>query len=117
MLDQAHDGHTWHRHHISIWNWARVVKVKLIHLQTWKLILPPPRLSRCYNYWFWVPMMAPLLGGMVGSGMYLVFIAWHLPDLPTNPPIDSSSTKPTTEVWKQPPAPEKEGVELKTAVF
>ncbi|XP_029503265.1 aquaporin-10-like [Oncorhynchus nerka] len=71
----------------------------------------------CYNYWFWVPMMAPLLGGMMGSGMYLVFIAWHLPDLPKNPPIDSSSTKPTTEVWKQPPAPEKEGVELKTAVF
>uniref|UniRef100_A0A674B9Z2 Aquaporin 10a n=1 Tax=Salmo trutta TaxID=8032 RepID=A0A674B9Z2_SALTR len=57
----------------------------------------------CYNYWFWVPMMAPLLGGMLGSGMYLVFIAWHLPDLPTNRPIDSSSTKPTTEVWKQPP--------------
>nr|XP_046159241.1 aquaporin-10a [Oncorhynchus gorbuscha] len=71
----------------------------------------------CYNYWFWVPMMAPLLGGMVGSGMYLVFIAWHLPDLPKNPPIDSSSTKPNTGVWKQPPAPEKEGVELKTAVF
>ncbi|XP_033495978.1 aquaporin-10a [Epinephelus lanceolatus] len=34
----------------------------------------------CYNYWFWVPLVAPLLGGVIGSFMYLIFIHWHLPD-------------------------------------
>ncbi|XP_036394569.1 aquaporin-10a [Megalops cyprinoides] len=34
----------------------------------------------CYNYWFWVPLVAPMLGAVVGTGFYLVFIRWHLPD-------------------------------------
>ncbi|KAM6967467.1 aquaporin-10a [Aplochiton taeniatus] len=34
----------------------------------------------CYNYWFWVPLVAPPLGGVLGSTMYLVFIEWHLPE-------------------------------------
>uniref|UniRef100_A0A8C2ZBH8 Aquaporin 10a n=1 Tax=Cyclopterus lumpus TaxID=8103 RepID=A0A8C2ZBH8_CYCLU len=34
----------------------------------------------CYNYWFWVPLVAPLIGGVIGSFMYLIFIHWHLPD-------------------------------------
>lgn len=36
----------------------------------------------CYNYWFWVPLVAPLIGGVVGTLTYLVFIEWQLPDLP-----------------------------------
>uniref|UniRef100_A0A8C2ZBC9 Aquaporin 10a n=1 Tax=Cyclopterus lumpus TaxID=8103 RepID=A0A8C2ZBC9_CYCLU len=32
----------------------------------------------CYNYWFWVPLVAPLIGGVIGSFMYLIFIHWHL---------------------------------------
>lgn len=35
---------------------------------------------RCYNYWFWVPLVAPLVGGVFGSLMYLIFIDWQLPD-------------------------------------
>lgn len=35
----------------------------------------------CYNYWFWVPLVAPLIGGVVGTLIYLVFIEWQLPDL------------------------------------
>ncbi|XP_061572833.1 aquaporin-10a [Cololabis saira] len=34
----------------------------------------------CFNYWFWVPLVAPLLGGILGSFMYLIFIHWQLPD-------------------------------------
>uniref|UniRef100_A0A8C9S5V5 Aquaporin 10a n=1 Tax=Scleropages formosus TaxID=113540 RepID=A0A8C9S5V5_SCLFO len=34
----------------------------------------------CYNYWFWVPLVAPTLGAIVGTCIYLVFIQWHLPD-------------------------------------
>ncbi|KAM9782795.1 aquaporin-10a [Neosynchiropus ocellatus] len=42
----------------------------------------------CYNYWFWVPVIAPLIGGVAGSCMYLIFIDWHLPDpgTPADPP-------------------------------
>uniref|UniRef100_A0A8C6TQV4 Aquaporin 10a n=1 Tax=Neogobius melanostomus TaxID=47308 RepID=A0A8C6TQV4_9GOBI len=32
--------------------------------------------------WFWVPLVAPLIGGVVGTLTYLVFIEWQLPDLP-----------------------------------
>ncbi|KAJ8004995.1 hypothetical protein DPEC_G00142060 [Dallia pectoralis] len=67
----------------------------------------------CYNYWFWVPLTAPLLGGLVGAGMYLVLIAWHLPDLPAEPPRERTDT---IEVWKKPMTTEKEELELKTAI-
>ncbi|XP_077454473.1 aquaporin-10a isoform X3 [Stigmatopora argus] len=40
----------------------------------------------CYNYWFWVPLLAPLLGGVLGSLLYLTFIHWHLTD--SEPPKD-----------------------------
>lgn len=36
----------------------------------------------CYNYWFWVPVVAPLVGGVLGTLIYLVFIEWQLPNLP-----------------------------------
>lgn len=35
----------------------------------------------CYNYWFWVPLVAPLVGGVMGSFLYLIFIDWQLPEL------------------------------------
>ncbi|XP_056153998.1 aquaporin-10-like [Lampris incognitus] len=34
----------------------------------------------CNNYWFWVPIVAPLVGAILGSWVYLIFIQWHLPD-------------------------------------
>ncbi|XP_041798517.1 aquaporin-10a [Chelmon rostratus] len=34
----------------------------------------------CYNYWFWVPLVAPPVGGLIGTFMYELFIDWHLPD-------------------------------------
>uniref|UniRef100_A0A4W5N0F3 Aquaporin 10a n=1 Tax=Hucho hucho TaxID=62062 RepID=A0A4W5N0F3_9TELE len=38
----------------------------------------------CYNYWFWVPIVAPMVGAVLGSGLYLVFVQWHLPDSEIN---------------------------------
>ncbi|XP_017280480.1 aquaporin-10a [Kryptolebias marmoratus] len=39
-----------------------------------------PEVFTCYNYWFWVPLVAPPVGGVFGSFMYLIFIDWQLPD-------------------------------------
>jgi len=62
------------------------------------------------NYWFWVPLVAPMIGGVLGSLMYVVFIEWHLPDLPDLypdplPPPPSITTTTT----------HKPGLELKSA--
>lgn len=35
----------------------------------------------CYDYFFWIPIVAPMVGGVVGSIIYLIFIQWHLPEL------------------------------------
>ncbi|XP_056331368.1 aquaporin-10a [Danio aesculapii] len=35
----------------------------------------------CYDYFFWIPLVAPMVGGVLGSIIYLVFIQWHLPEL------------------------------------
>ncbi|XP_050987568.1 aquaporin-10a [Labeo rohita] len=34
----------------------------------------------CYDYFFWIPLVAPMVGGVMGSIIYLVFIQWHLPE-------------------------------------
>ncbi|XP_017324383.1 aquaporin-10a [Ictalurus punctatus] len=34
----------------------------------------------CYDYFFWVPLVAPLFGALLGCFLYQVFIQWHLPD-------------------------------------
>ncbi|XP_068995481.1 aquaporin-10a [Embiotoca jacksoni] len=69
----------------------------------------------CYNYWFWVPLVAPPIGGIIGSLMYLVFIDWQLPD------SDSTETPPTlvtiSDKIKQPAPTRKKGDELKTTHF
>ncbi|XP_072536578.1 aquaporin-10a [Salminus brasiliensis] len=36
-----------------------------------------------FDYFFWVPLVAPLVGAVLGSFFYLVFIQWHLPELET----------------------------------
>ncbi|XP_041843450.1 aquaporin-10a [Melanotaenia boesemani] len=69
----------------------------------------------CYNYWFWVPLVAPLIGGVLGSCMYLIFIHWQLPDpgSPDNLPLVST----ISDKIKQPDDNWEKGDELKTANF
>ncbi|XP_072316684.1 aquaporin-10a [Eucyclogobius newberryi] len=45
----------------------------------------------CYNYWFWVPLVAPLIGGVLGALIYLLFIEWQLPEHPPEDPHTGSS--------------------------
>ncbi|XP_061676910.1 aquaporin-10a isoform X2 [Syngnathoides biaculeatus] len=67
----------------------------------------------CYNYWFWVPLVAPLLGGVSGSFLYLIFIHWHLPD--SDPPKDVDTPSIASNTVKQPSNMPLIGIELKTA--
>ncbi|XP_061737986.1 aquaporin-10a isoform X3 [Nerophis ophidion] len=72
---------------------------------------------RCYNYWFWVPMVAPLIGGVLGSVVYVSFIHWHLPpDSDTHKDRDTPSID-SDDVIKQPPAKALISKKLKTASF
>ncbi|XP_051999830.1 aquaporin-10a [Xyrauchen texanus] len=48
----------------------------------------------CYDYFFWIPIVAPMVGGVVGTIMYLVFIQWHLPE----PQSESEENKGQTKV-------------------
>ncbi|XP_076592985.1 aquaporin-10a isoform X3 [Chaetodon auriga] len=65
----------------------------------------------CYNYWFWVPLVAPPLGAVIGTLMYKIFIDWQLPD-PDQP--DSLSILSTiTDKIKQPST--VSNIELKAA--
>ncbi|XP_015236041.1 PREDICTED: aquaporin-10-like [Cyprinodon variegatus] len=45
----------------------------------------------CYNYWFWVPLVAPLIGGPLASLLYLIFIEWQLPDPEPSPSLSTDS--------------------------
>lgn len=65
----------------------------------------------CYNYWFWVPLLAPLIGGVLGSFMYLIFIHWHLPD--PEPPESLSTVSTISDKIKQPSKTLDKEVELK----
>ncbi|XP_038567363.1 aquaporin-10a [Micropterus salmoides] len=69
----------------------------------------------CYNYWFWVPVVAPLIGGVIGTFMYLVFIDWHLPD--PDLPESLSTLSTISDKIKQPSTTWDNGVELKAANF
>ncbi|CAK6960710.1 aquaporin-10a [Scomber scombrus] len=69
----------------------------------------------CYNYWFWVPLVAPPIGGVLGSLMYLFFIEWHLPD--PDPPMDQSSLATISDIIKQPTTTQENGQEFKAAYF
>ncbi|XP_023264692.1 aquaporin-10-like isoform X2 [Seriola lalandi dorsalis] len=67
----------------------------------------------CYNYWFWVPLVAPPVGGVLGTFMYLIFIHWHLPD--PDPPENLSTPSTISDKIKQPATTWENGVELKVA--
>ncbi|XP_019734133.1 aquaporin-10a [Hippocampus comes] len=69
----------------------------------------------CYNYWFWVPLVAPLVGGVSGSLIYLIFIHWHLPD--SVPPKETDTSSNASDVIKQAANTPLMGIELKTASF
>ncbi|MBN3307742.1 AQP10 protein, partial [Amia calva] len=44
-----------------------------------------PEVFTAYSHWWWVPLVAPMLGGVLGSLLYLVFIQWHLLDPDSHP--------------------------------
>ncbi|XP_061838578.1 aquaporin-10a isoform X3 [Nerophis lumbriciformis] len=70
----------------------------------------------CYNYWFWVPIVAPLIGGVLGSVVYVSFIHWHLP--PDSDTHKDEDTPPiASDVIKQPPTKALISHELNTASF
>uniref|UniRef100_A0A674M928 Aquaporin 10a n=1 Tax=Takifugu rubripes TaxID=31033 RepID=A0A674M928_TAKRU len=39
-----------------------------------------PEVFTCYNYWFWVPLVAPCIGALIGTLLYQILISLHLPD-------------------------------------
>jgi glycerol uptake facilitator protein len=46
------------------------------------------------NLYFWVPIIAPIIGGLIGAGLYRVLIAWHLPtDEPQEPGLEPSAAE------------------------
>ncbi|XP_023117619.1 aquaporin-10a [Amphiprion ocellaris] len=69
----------------------------------------------CYNYWFWVPLVAPNVGAVLGSFIYLVFIQWQLPD--PEPPENASSLFTISNKVKQPATTWENGDELKAERF
>ncbi|XP_026084902.1 aquaporin-10-like [Carassius auratus] len=52
-----------------------------------------------YDYFFWIPLVAPMVGGVLGSIIYLVFIQWHLPEPEDEP--ESGEFKEQTKVMEQ----------------
>ncbi|XP_069041222.1 aquaporin-10a isoform X1 [Lepisosteus oculatus] len=44
-----------------------------------------------YRHWWWVPVVAPMLGSVLGSCLYVTFIQWHLPDPQGGPSPDAAS--------------------------
>ncbi|KAF6739785.1 Aquaporin-10 [Oryzias melastigma] len=69
----------------------------------------------CYNYWFWVPIVAPLLGGVLGSFIYLIFIHWQLPD--EEPPENLLTFSSICDKTKHVNIITEKGNEVKTAQF
>ncbi|KAM3613778.1 uncharacterized protein V6R79_004958 [Siganus canaliculatus] len=69
----------------------------------------------CYNYWFWVPLVAPLIGAVVGTILYLLFIAWQLPAV--DRPDSSSVLSTVSSKVQRSDSGWSTGTELKTAHF
>ncbi|MFT7805162.1 aquaporin-10 [Arapaima gigas] len=68
----------------------------------------------CYNYWFWVPLVAPMLGSIIGCCMYLVFIQWHLPDPEAELDISITDILETKPCGMQPAPMEKKATNVHT---
>ncbi|XP_012721291.2 aquaporin-10 [Fundulus heteroclitus] len=69
----------------------------------------------CKNYWFWVPLVAPLIGGPLGSFLYVVFIEWQLPD--PEPPQNLSTVSTNSDSIKKPATMWGTGGDLKSTYF
>ncbi|XP_028985137.1 aquaporin-10a [Betta splendens] len=69
----------------------------------------------CYNYWFWVPLVAPPIGGVLGSLLYLVFIQWQLPDPDT--PEKQPTLSTVSDKIKEPNVTKEKEIELKASYF
>uniref|UniRef100_A0AAR2LME7 Aquaporin 10a n=1 Tax=Pygocentrus nattereri TaxID=42514 RepID=A0AAR2LME7_PYGNA len=67
----------------------------------------------CFDYFFWVPLVAPLVGAVLGSFFYQVFIQWHLPELE---PENNGQTQ-LTESTDEEPLEEKEVFHIKVAAL
>ncbi|XP_054038434.1 aquaporin-10 isoform X1 [Rissa tridactyla] len=52
---------------------------------------PPCPVSSRGNGWWWVPLVAPLLGAVVGSALYQLFVAFHHPAEEGNPQDEQNS--------------------------
>ncbi|XP_072250367.1 aquaporin-10a [Leuresthes tenuis] len=70
---------------------------------------------KCSSYWFWVPIVAPLVGGLLGSVLYVILIEWHLPD--PEPSENLQTLYAVSDKIKQPVTTWEKGDELKTAHF
>ncbi|XP_007556187.2 aquaporin-10-like [Poecilia latipinna] len=70
----------------------------------------------CYNYWFWVPIVAPLIGGPLGSCLYLVFVEWQLPT-PELPQDRRTTVSTISNSIKEPATSWGTGDNLKSTYF
>uniref|UniRef100_A0A914YTC9 Uncharacterized protein n=1 Tax=Panagrolaimus superbus TaxID=310955 RepID=A0A914YTC9_9BILA len=43
--------------------------------------------------WFWIPIVGPLIGGVVGGYGYDIFIGWHQPEI--SPELDPNKGQRT----------------------
>ncbi|XP_032412160.1 aquaporin-10-like [Xiphophorus hellerii] len=71
----------------------------------------------CYNYWFWVPLVAPLIGGPLGSCLYLVFIEWQLPTPELLPQNKRTTVSTISNSIKEPATTQGTGDNLKSTYF
>ncbi|XP_061117955.1 aquaporin-7 isoform X2 [Conger conger] len=58
-----------------------------------------PEVFRAGHSWWWVPLLAPLIGGVMGAAVYKLFIELHHPPLPRlymAPPADTELEKTGT---------------------
>ncbi|TWW79199.1 Aquaporin-10 [Takifugu flavidus] len=61
-----------------------------------------PEVFTCYNYWFWVPLVAPCIGALIGTLLYQILISLHLPD-PAEPERADPILPPSPEAVRETP--------------
>jgi glycerol uptake facilitator protein len=68
------------------------------------------------NFYFWVPIIGPLIGGIVGAGLYDALIGRHLPvsDEDQEPGRTASTPEPDTTTDGRPDAPSPRSAERRT---